>query len=90
MLINCVAYQDGKKLADLPIDDISDYVEKKVNAFSHYASQYGPGWKNYNPDPSDADIKQMKDYARDHIQMKDGKPVEGFRYYKGLPDALGK
>src|SRR5450830_1414730 len=28
MLINCVAYQDGKKLADLPIDDISDYVER--------------------------------------------------------------
>jgi LmbE family N-acetylglucosaminyl deacetylase len=70
--------------------DISDFVEKKVNAFSHYASQYGPGWKSYNPNPSEADIKQMKDYARDRIEKKDGKPVEGFRYYKGLPDALGK
>jgi len=26
MLINCVAYQDGKKLADIAIKDISDYV----------------------------------------------------------------
>jgi magnesium transporter len=26
MLINCVAYQDGIKLADLPVDDISDYL----------------------------------------------------------------
>ena len=26
MLINCVAYQDGEKLADIPIADISDYV----------------------------------------------------------------
>jgi magnesium transporter len=26
MLINCVAYQNGVKLADLPIDDISDYI----------------------------------------------------------------
>jgi magnesium transporter len=26
MLINCVAYQEGKKLADIPIADISDYV----------------------------------------------------------------
>ena len=26
MLINCVAYQDGKKLADIPIVEISDYV----------------------------------------------------------------
>jgi len=26
MLINCVAYQNGRKLADIPIDDISEYV----------------------------------------------------------------
>ncbi len=26
MLINCVAYQDGKKLADIPIEAISDYI----------------------------------------------------------------
>ena len=26
MLINCVAYQDGQKLADLTVEDISDYV----------------------------------------------------------------
>lgn len=70
--------------------DISDFVDKKVNAFSHYASQYGPGWKKYNPNPSEADVKQLKDYARSRIELKNGKPVEGFRYYKGLPDALGK
>ena len=27
MLINCVAYQDGKKLRDIPVDDISEYVQ---------------------------------------------------------------
>lgn len=26
MLINCVAYQEGKKLCDIPVEDISDYV----------------------------------------------------------------
>ncbi|HZX29083.1 MAG TPA: magnesium and cobalt transport protein CorA [Telluria sp.] len=26
MLINCVAYQDGNKLADIPVEDISEYV----------------------------------------------------------------
>ena len=26
MLINCVAYKDGSKLGDVPIDDISDYI----------------------------------------------------------------
>ena len=28
MLINCVAYRDGNKLADLPIEDISDYLDQ--------------------------------------------------------------
>ncbi len=28
MLINCVAYQDGKKLSDIPVDAISDYLAK--------------------------------------------------------------
>ena len=27
MLINCVAYQEGMKLADIPVEEISDYVE---------------------------------------------------------------
>jgi magnesium transporter len=26
MLINCVAYQEGKKLADIPVEDISDFI----------------------------------------------------------------
>ncbi|MTW13507.1 magnesium/cobalt transporter CorA [Pseudoduganella eburnea] len=29
MLINCVAYQDGRKLADIPVADISEYVARK-------------------------------------------------------------
>jgi LmbE family N-acetylglucosaminyl deacetylase len=70
--------------------DISDFVDKKVNAFSHYISQYGPGWKNYKANPSESEIKQMKDDARAQVRTKDGKPTEGFRYYKGLPDTLGK
>lgn len=70
--------------------DITDFADKKVNAFSHYVSQYGPGWKNYKANPSEAEIKQMKDDARANIRMKDGKAFEGFRYYKGLPDAIGK
>ncbi len=28
MLINCIAYQDGKKLADIPTPQISDYLSK--------------------------------------------------------------
>lgn len=28
MLINCVAYQDGQKLDDIPVEEISEYIEK--------------------------------------------------------------
>jgi magnesium transporter len=28
MLVNCVAYQGGVKLADIPLEDISDYVQR--------------------------------------------------------------
>ncbi len=27
MLINCVAYQEGKKLSDVPVEDISEYIK---------------------------------------------------------------
>ena len=26
MLINCVAYENGAKLADIPVEDISEYI----------------------------------------------------------------
>src|ERR1700741_3688321 len=29
MLINCVAYEEGRKLADIPVEDISDYVARE-------------------------------------------------------------
>lgn len=70
--------------------DISGYVENVVNAGAQYASQFGPGWKNYNPSPSGAEVKEMKENRRQQIRSKDGKPVEGFRYYRGLPDGIGK
>ncbi|HYM77947.1 MAG TPA: PIG-L deacetylase family protein [Candidatus Dormibacteraeota bacterium] len=70
--------------------DISEFVEKKVNADAKYVSQFGPGWKNYKPNLSESEVKAMKEDRRSHVRMKDGKPFEGFRYYKGLPDSLGK
>ena len=28
MLINCVAYQDGRKLGDIPVSEISDIIAR--------------------------------------------------------------
>ncbi|HXR38572.1 MAG TPA: PIG-L family deacetylase [Terracidiphilus sp.] len=70
--------------------DIGAFVDQRVNAGSHYISQFGPGWKNYNPNPGEEEMKAMKALVRESIRTRDGKPVEGFRYYCGLPDAIGK
>ena len=70
--------------------DISDFVEKRVNAGAKYVSQFGPGWKNYKPDLSETEQRQMKEGVRREIRTRNGKPIEGFRYYQGPPDAIGK
>jgi magnesium transporter len=50
MLINCVAYQEGKKLSDIPVEDISDYLDKP-GCFVWVALR----------DASDAEMAQMKE-----------------------------
>jgi len=49
MLVNCVAYTEGHKLADIPVEDISDYV-KRPNCFVWVALK--------DPEPSELDMMQ--------------------------------
>lgn len=49
MLVNCVAYQDGKKLADIPVSEIGEYL-KKQNVFV---------WVAYF-EPSDQEIRHIQ------------------------------
>lgn len=90
MIPEYLFYNDYDHEDENTIVDISEFVEKKVNAGAKYVSQFGPGWKNYKVNLSEAELKAMKDLTRNHMRIKDGKPIEGFRYYRGLPDALGK
>lgn len=50
MLVNCVAYQNGRKLADLPVEDISEYVGRP-DCFVWVALA----------EPTDGEIAQMAD-----------------------------
>ncbi|QYG01421.1 MULTISPECIES: magnesium/cobalt transporter CorA [Massilia] len=50
MLINCVAYQEGKKLCDIPVEDISEYL-KQDDTFVWVALR----------DPAPADITLMQE-----------------------------
>ncbi|WP_394780725.1 magnesium/cobalt transporter CorA [Undibacterium sp.] len=49
MLINCVAYQEGRKLSDISVEQISDYLQKK-DCFVWVALR----------DAEDAELMQMK------------------------------
>jgi magnesium transporter len=50
MLINCVAYRNGVKLADLPVEDISDYLQRD-DCFVWVALR----------DTSDAELSKMQE-----------------------------
>ncbi len=49
MLVNCVAYTGGHKLADIPVEDISEYV-KRPNCFVWVALK--------DPEPSELEMMQ--------------------------------
>ena len=71
--------------------DISKHAEAKARARTRYISQFGSGWDKYEgptrtPEAQAAAEKQ----ALERMKKKDGKYVEGFRYYKGFPDSMGK
>jgi len=71
--------------------DISAFKEKKITAMSQYVSQWSSGWYKYQgPDLPEEEAKQVRDRISKRIIYRDGRPVEGFRYYKGLPDSIGR
>lgn len=71
--------------------DISAYREKKITAMSKYVSQWSSGWYKYSgPDLSEDEASEVRDRVSKRIQYHDGKPMESFRYVKGLPDDIGR
>ncbi len=71
--------------------DITDWEERKIDALSKYVSQFSSGWSDYKgPTLSEEEEKEVKAQLRRWITNKDGIPMEGFRYYKGLPDNIGR
>jgi len=72
--------------------DISDWEELKVEALSKYVSQFSSGWSDYKgPELSPEEAEQVKAQLRTWInEVREGRPMEGFRHYKGLPDDLGR
>jgi len=71
--------------------DISKYAEAKARARTRYVSQFGPGWdKDEGPDRTPEEQAAAEKQALERMKKVDGKYVEGFRYYDGFPDSMGK
>lgn len=77
--------------------DISDYAEMKFRARTKYISQFSPeNFNNYTgPDPEDLPgdagerfVERMRHIVFER-NLRDGRPNESFRYYKGNPDGMG-
>lgn len=83
-------FYDGAREDENVWVDISEFVEKRISGGAKYVSQFGAGWNMYKPHLSEAEVKQMRDTVRATIRMRDGRALEGFRYYAGLPDSIGK
>ena len=71
--------------------DITDFKEKKITAMSQYVSQWSSGWYDYQgPGLSEEEAAQVREKVSKRIRYREEKPVEGFRYYTGSPDGIGR
>ena len=71
--------------------DISEHAEAKARARTRYISQFGDGWFKYEgPTRTPEAQAAAEKKALENMKKVDGKYVEGFRYYKGFPDSMGK
>jgi LmbE family N-acetylglucosaminyl deacetylase len=71
--------------------DVTKYAEVKARARTRYISQFGPGWEKYEgPTRTPEDQAAAEKRALERMMGEDGQVFEGFRYYKGFPDSMGK
>ena len=74
--------------------NIQKYVEKKILSGSKYLSQWSSGWNKYlgsdiNNYP-EGEKDRVNKRLRERIRFINDIPVEQFRYYKGIPDGMGR
>jgi len=71
--------------------DITAYVDMKIEAMSQYVSQWSSGWYDYQgPDLSEEEAAEVRERVSKRIKYVNGRAVEEFRYYRGLPDNIGR
>jgi LmbE family N-acetylglucosaminyl deacetylase len=74
------------------VDISGEHVKNKTEALSKHKSQFSSAWDDYREELPAEEREQFLEnmYQRARSETKDGTVVEGFRYYKGIPDGIGK
>ena len=71
--------------------DVTAYADKKINAALKYVSQWSSGNQKYSgASLSDEEEKQLRIRWNSSVYNSEGKAIEKFRYYKGIPDGIGR
>jgi len=71
--------------------DVTEYADKRIGAALKYVSQWSSGNKKYSgAELTPEEEKQLRERWRSTIYNEGGKVVEQFRYYKGIPDGIGR
>lgn len=84
---------DGPEEAQNVTVDISgEHAENKVEAISKHMSQFSAAWQDYRPELPPEEEKAFMERMRERVygNTENGKVVERFRYYEGIPDGIGK
>src|SRR5690625_1140561 len=79
------------------VDIPGQHADRKFEAVSKHVSQFSAAWNDYEGSNLEAeklpkeDQKAFLEKMRKRVygSKKDGATVEGFRYYKGMPDGIG-
>jgi hypothetical protein len=71
--------------------DVTKYKDQAINASMKYISQWSSGNYNYQgTNLSKEEETQFRERLTKKVVSKDGKMIEKFRYYEGIPDGVGR
>jgi LmbE family N-acetylglucosaminyl deacetylase len=86
-------YDGPAEAQNVTVDISGEHVEKKIRAVAAHKSQFSSAWRDYRPELPPEEREQYLQRVRERVlsdTTADGTPVERFRYYRGLPDGIGK
>lgn len=85
-------YDSPTEAQNVTVDISGEHAEKKVQAVAAHKSQFSSAWRDYRSElpPEERSEYLQRIRERVYADSVNGKPVERFRYYEGLPDGAGK